>query len=320
VNQTVDLTTAGIVSGSYQRSSNLVSRNFGLEKYPGFRTLTYFNHSKGTGDAAVDAAGGDTFAAQFASYAQRLPAIRSTDSNTNVNTSFVRLGTDLSYQFSSYSPTNEMGRALWVTKGESRWEAGCASVFDGPVYVSGTLRPFTGSHPGLYSKVETIEPGDIVIDTPYIIQGDINNVLTVVTKSTGPQQKSAIGVFVEISSGKLPFMLLNTIKGEEEVLVDGKPVKQPKVEIETIKPEYEELMNDNNVCTFNALGEGLINVCGENGNIEIGDYITTSSIPGKGMKQSDDLMRNYTVAKARENVTFSSPTEVKLIACTYHCG
>jgi hypothetical protein len=90
--------------------------------------------------------------------------------------------------------------------------------------------------------------------------------------------------------------------------------------VETLKPEYEELMNDNNVCTFNALGEGLINVCGENGNIEIGDFITTSSIPGKGMKQSDDLMRNYTVAKSRENVTFSSPTEVKLIACTYHCG
>jgi len=48
--------------------------------------------------------------------------------------------------------------------------------------------------------------------------------------------------------------------------------------------------------------------------------ITSSSIPGKGMKQSDDLMHNYTVAKARESITFSSPTEVKQIACTYHCG
>ena len=54
--------------------------------------------------------------------------------------------------------------------------------------------------------------------------------------------------------------------------------------------------------------------------IEIGDYITTSSMPGKGMKQDDDLLHNYTVAKARENVTFSSPTEVKQIACSYHCG
>jgi hypothetical protein len=52
----------------------------------------------------------------------------------------------------------------------------------------------------------------------------------------------------------------------------------------------------------------------------MGDYITTSSMPGKGMKQDDDLLHNYTVAKARENVTFSSPTEVKQIACSYHCG
>jgi hypothetical protein len=321
VNSTADLETHGVLTGSYQRSSAMISRNYGLEKYAGFRTLVYLNNSKGTGDAASGAAGGDTFAGQFESYAQRLSAIRSTDSNTNVRTSSVRLGIDLSYQFSSYSPTNEVGRAIWVTKGESVWEAGCSSYFNGPVYLNGTLQTFTGGHPGLYSKAETIEPGDIVIDTPYIIQGDINNVLTVVTKSTTPQQKSAIGVFVEISSGKLPFMLLNTIRGEEEVLVvDRKTIIQPKVEIETIKPEYEELINDNNVCKINALGEGLINVCGENGNIEIGDYITTSSIPGKGMKQSDDLMRNYTVAKARENVTFSSPTEVKLIACTYHCG
>ena len=71
---------------------------------------------------------------------------------------------------------------------------------------------------------------------------------------------------------------------------------------------------------INSVGEGLVNVCGENGDIEIGDYITTSSMLGKGMKQDDDLLHNYTVAKARENVTFSSPTEVKQIACSYHCG
>jgi hypothetical protein len=79
-------------------------------------------------------------------------------------------------------------------------------------------------------------------------------------------------------------------------------------------------MDSNDLLSINSLGEGCINVCGENGNIEIGDYITTSSIPGKGMKQADDLMRNYTVAKARESVTFASPTEVKQIACSYHAG
>ena len=61
-------------------------------------------------------------------------------------------------------------------------------------------------------------------------------------------------------------------------------------------------------------------MCGENGTIEAGDLIVTSSIAGKGMKQSDDIVRSITVAKARETVTFNSPTEVKQIACIYLCG
>jgi hypothetical protein len=56
---------------------------------------------------------------------------------------------------------------------------------------------------------------------------------------------------------------------------------------------------------MNSIGEGQVNVCGEGGNLATGDLITTSSIAGKGMKQSDGIVRNYTVAKCRENVTFS---------------
>jgi hypothetical protein len=41
---------------------------------------------------------------------------------------------------------------------------------------------------------------------------------------------------------------------------------------------------------------------------------------GKGMKQGDDLYHAYTVAKARQNVTFSSPDEVIQIACIYVSG
>jgi hypothetical protein len=41
---------------------------------------------------------------------------------------------------------------------------------------------------------------------------------------------------------------------------------------------------------------------------------------GKGMKQADDIMRSRTVAKAREAVTFTDPTQVKMIACIYLCG
>ena len=38
------------------------------------------------------------------------------------------------------------------------------------------------------------------------------------------------------------------------------------------------------------------------------------------MRQSDDIVRSYTVAKARESVTFADTSEVKMIACIYMCG
>lgn len=69
-----------------------------------------------------------------------------------------------------------------------------------------------------------------------------------------------------------------------------------------------------------SLGEGQVNVCGENGDLEPGDLITTSSTPGKGAKQDDDVIRSYTVAKCREHVKFSQPNEVKQVACIYLCG
>jgi hypothetical protein len=88
----------------------------------------------------------------------------------------------------------------------------------------------------------------------------------------------------------------------------------------TLKPEYVTLMETNKTININALGEGQINVIGENGNIEIGDLIVTSSTAGKGMKQTDDIIRSTTVAKARENVTFATTTEQKQIACIYLAG
>jgi len=70
-----------------------------------------------------------------------------------------------------------------------------------------------------------------------------------------------------------------------------------------------------------AVGDGNILVCSEGGNISTGDYICSSNVAGHGMKQSDDLLHNYTVAKALEAVDWSQESETtKLIACTYHAG
>jgi hypothetical protein len=65
--------------------------------------------------------------------------------------------------------------------------------------------------------------------------------------------------------------------------------------------------------TVNALGEGRVWVSNINGDIEVGDYITSSSIPGYGQRQDDDLLHSYTLGKAIEAVDWPSVQEIVLI-------
>jgi hypothetical protein len=58
----------------------------------------------------------------------------------------------------------------------------------------------------------------------------------------------------------------------------------------------------------NSVGEGAVWVTNINGNLESGDYITTSNVVGYGMKQDDDILHNYTVAKITMNCDFNPKT------------
>ena len=91
---------------------------------------------------------------------------------------------------------------------------------------------------------------------------------------------------------------------------------------------------------INSIGEGGIWVCDIEGDIDNGDFITSSLCPGYGQVQADDLMHNYTVAKATMSCTFDLTSDdykveemyytdsqgvertciVSFIGCTYHCG
>ena len=79
-------------------------------------------------------------------------------------------------------------------------------------------------------------------------------------------------------------------------------------------------VSDYHTCA--SLGDGIILVSNQNGNIENGDYITTASgSGGYGCKQNSEFLANYTVAKSLEDVDWSTESEsTKKIACTIHCG
>ena len=86
---------------------------------------------------------------------------------------------------------------------------------------------------------------------------------------------------------------------------------------------------------INSLGEGGIWVSDAAGFLENGDYICSANIPGYGMKQDDDILRNYTVAKITQDCYFDLESEdydckeiehdgetykIAFVGCTYHCG
>jgi hypothetical protein len=194
-------------------------------------------------------------------------------------------------------------------------------VFVGTIKnAAGAVVAFTGSHDGLVSPTENIELGDILVDVDIVAKRDMSDAISTLTKSTQINQKSVFGVLRSYAQENyIPYCLAEEYQ-EEIISYVGEDATSSLVWKERLNPIHQTVVDNHKFVFTNSIGEGLINVCGENGNIEIGDLISSSSIPGKGMKQDDDIIRSYTVAKARESVTFSSPTEVKQIACTYHCG
>lgn len=168
-------------------------------------------------------------------------------------------------------------------------------------YASNTgYLPFTGAHEGLIdSSYGNIEQGDIVVDVSVINIANISNAICMMELSSKPNQKSASGVLVS----RIKLDANNMPAGLDD------------------EPETALLALNHDLISFNALGEGAMNVCGEGGDIDIGDLITTSNIAGKGMKQLDqDNFKPYTVAQSRQKVTFDSPEQVKQIAVYYKCG
>ncbi len=176
--------------------------------------------------------------------------------------------------------------------------------------------PFTGAHDALIPTGYTIEPGDIVCDVVCIARRGISNTIFEVELSSAPYQSSRRGVWVntigDLSDHRPAAFIDQFYAGVDPT---GRTTSNTLMS-ETyyaVKDVYE-------VGSMNGVGEGQMNVCGEGGDIRANDLIVTSSMPGKGMRQSDDIVRSCTVAQAREGCTFSFPGEVKTIACIYVCG
>jgi len=153
-----------------------------------------------------------------------------------------------------------------------------------------------------------------------------------IVKSTGEIISRGVGLDDSLSMA-WPVVEISTTQKEKAVMGVFDSLSPAPIDYEAYTPSSKNVgrisgLNDNAPSiNYNALGEGRILITDTNGDIEVGDYICTSTRLGHGEKQDDDLMHNYTVAKATQPCSFVSESidsdlgfVSKLIACTYHCG
>ena len=173
--------------------------------------------------------------------------------------------------------------------------------------VARSFASFTGVHKILLADgVSSIQPGMIVVSTGTVRKDDLIDTVVTVNTSNVAMNKTVYGIYSHFEENKV-----SNSQQERIISANGEVVDNPLFEVKKVKTHYSA-----------SLGEGCILVCNINGNIENGDYITTSNIAGYGMKQDDDILHSYTVAKCTEDVEWgdSTDTQYLLVGCTYHCG
>jgi len=120
----------------------------------------------------------------------------------------------------------------------------------------------------------------------------------------------AIGKEAITISESLPIVTITTTSNDKSVMgviSDVEDAERRKEEYGAFVTLFKKEKGDTRAY-INSLGEGAIWVSDINGSLESGDYITSSTIPGYGMKQNDDLLHNYTVAKITMNCDFNPAT------------
>jgi len=187
---------------------------------------------------------------------------------------------------------------------------------------------FTGQHKCCVAEGENIEDYKNLVGLIVISTGTYSNTIENKNKATINESLPII----KLSNKSYQKSIFGVISDAEDVGETSREYAMGVfVSISSKIPSREDTR-----AVINSVGEGGIWVIDQNGDLENGDYITTSDVPGYGMKQNDDILRNYTVAKItqdcsfknlnKENIktkeiTFEGKTYIAaFVGCTYHCG
>lgn len=222
---------------------------------------------------------------------------------------------------------------------------------------NGAYGPFTGAHDAFIRKDGGGEIGQVVCDRAVLFRSGVNDGVTRVEVSSTPMDPTAFGVISakgefdhngllgslgEMSAEEADYTRKERIaiayerglidRVEYQAFMDTPKAYLPE-EVENItKPKgtavKRALSETDYRLTVNSVGEGAALVCNEGGDLQAGDLLCTSSVPGHLMKQPSfdiggqqvQLVTNYTVAKVREAYAFADENDKKLLLVFYMGG
>lgn len=226
---------------------------------------------------------------------------------------------------------NHTGDAILIASGGLSLKCFKAESGTGQMEVADGYIPFTGKH----SYLIPLNPNpDLNIGLLY--EGgavykhiDVNNSLLYAQLSETPRNPLAIGAlakyetFIDTPDKRLP-ATNDTIADNMEIDLEAWSET-----ITGITEDDELLLYSTHAAGYiNALGEGMLMVCNESGNIKAGQWLCSSSLAGHAMLQTDEetglyekYFTDYTIAKSSEDVIWEDePNDTKLIAVYYKGG
>jgi len=206
------------------------------------------------------------------------------------------------------------GGGLWLESSVSgsRWELVLNSGSDLSFIYNGTAKGwlsdvgsnvqmnFTGQHRSFTNNTN--------------INTNPNDYIGLIVSSTGVYKNmndDAIAI-----NDALPIVDLSTIDNDKKifgVISDRESENDDRVfQVGIFGTHVDKNVGDERLF-INGLGEGMVWVCDKGGNLENGDYITSSTATGYGQLQSDDILHNYTVAKITQDCDFTTLTITRWI-------
>jgi hypothetical protein len=203
----------------------------------------------------------------------------------------------------SATGTGAVGVMAESGNGDGCQASGAAGYYDFRATGAGTNGPFTGAHDGLMIDPD-FEPGDIICVTGIVSSRGINDWIGSMVVADQDNMINAFGIIT--FSRDLP-----------DYPAEGENDNRPNALTPLTETEYNDVKSTYKYVQANGVGEGMINVCSDGGDIEAGDWICTSTVRGKG-KVYHGADSRAIVAKAAEAVIWANePETTKLIACKY---